>query len=398
MAFLYGDEASKAFVSQETTPGQPPALASADMITVVKSSITINQERIDTEDNRGYRSPAEMIIVRESGEFTLDCLLRVSGTAGTAPPLSELFKSHFGTQTDVATTSNTFTFKSRPVAGDLLSYYEKMHGGKAQKFFTGGYPKTMSIDASDLNAPIKVSFGGSAMYGGMIYNDRANGAIDVSTLTAGTAAAKKLTVDDAKNFMPRGLIQATSSGAAQIVDRINVASSAEDVYMIADLPADIADNDVVQPYFPAEATSIGDVLLAKDMFMSFDGGTTEIAVTGFSISSDNMNEMYYDSTSDRYAGVVGTDKFSVTCDITLMANSDHIPLISDFLRGTSQDLFIRVGPNTAGDRMKFNLNAVQFPPMLPELDPRGVGTLTLTGEAYKSGSSTSEDLLEIVCD
>ena len=391
--WIYGDEGGVAFAKLEK-PGTggtfkmgqlQEEFVTADQVNYITTEIEPVQERMPSPDVRGYRSVREEIVGRESCNFTINALLRLNAV-GVMPAVGVLLQSAFGVQTIVADTSVAYTLKRRVQAEDVaFSWQEALDAdGDLARFFKGGVVRSLTIDATDLNAPVSMAFAGRGLYAGMLGASMVNGAI--------TSSANDIAVDDASVFAEGGIVEIANVAGIHEITGVN--TSKKNITVRTAI-AKAEDNAAITPFFPAHGTVPAEVVHAKNMYASLDGGATGFDVVGWSIALDNMNELHDDSSSPRPSDVKGVDAFSVTPTLNIEAEKLHAGILNDLLRHKKHDLQLRAGLDEAGKRVIANINNVSFTPVHPSIPERGVATLALSGPGLK-GTGNTENPLDLL--
>ena len=228
MAIFQTGDAVRGYFNPEVTYGVPVVPAAGDAFRAVNINIEPVVNRPLINDARGTRSQMARFEGRRRATFTIDTLLRMSGTAGTAPEINDLLKHVFGTETIVASTSVTYS---------LLQDMSALFGTIWKKLSTGhevaiGAAMTGFRVQWGHDAPMTVQFRGVAKDMARMAPCLANG--------AGSAVAA-LIVDDLDD-LGVGAVIGIGGGTARVVTA--VAHSTETATI--DAVETWSDNDAVR--------------------------------------------------------------------------------------------------------------------------------------------------------
>ena len=369
----------KFYATAETTFGTMVKPSGTDAIRIKKSVFTPSQERVNRADKRGSRSVQERITRKKKVEWSATAYLCPSGTAGTEPDDGALLEAVFGSKTESAGVSWTYS-----LALDIDKSFS-LHRicGEYAESITGAVVNQVIFRVRG-EEEAEIEYSGFAS--DFIFTSR--GALAASAASGATSLT--VTSDTLDNIEVNSVIKIgddTNSGAGFKVSAINGTT-----VTIEDGLTDDADNGaVILPYFP-DTTTAGSPLGCFPGTISIDG--TNVYLTTLEITLSNNITMRNDEFGSSTArGYTSSDFRSVTISGTAYACQGY-----GLYRGKSRDfedvdIQITLG-DTAGSQVEINLDHVEFNIIPLEIPESNECTLTFEGQAL--ASSSGEDEINVI--
>lgn len=342
----YGSDKVAFFVAESTAfTAEKPAAANAVRVTDFSFGQPVG--RAVVPDRKGTRSRMERGALRQPVvPWSLSGILRPSDAAGTAPDMGDIIKHAFGTEAVSASTSVTYSFLK-----DMTALTASIYGGLSsfQQGVRGAIVQSLSINWSGDDA---VQWSASGVGANVIQAGK--------TLANGGDTSTSLVVDDADYFTVGALIQIggdDNSGAGFQVTAVNYTSNT----LTIDTSHTWLDNDAVEPFLPA-GTYAGNPLYTPAGSISFDNGsTTTRDISGSLTVNTGIDLLNNEHGSSEATDVILTGMREVDMSLDFYVKEDETYLMSEWRRKVSQDI-IKVLGDTAGSRLKINMNTAEIDP------------------------------------
>lgn len=332
----------RVFAQVETTWGIAPnssgtaTVAGADYIRHTRCEMVPAGTRIASSDKTGTKSATRGAVGVRSGRWTLNQEIRPSGTAGTAPDVDPLLQAAFGqAPTIVAATSVTYALHATAIKSASI-YRFRSPASVAQQLIVGAVVQELSFQFEQ-QANAQWTFTGT-----------------------GLAVPNSKTFSILPTIPKGGLTSFPTEPASPVSNGAPVSSLAGSVTI---------------------------------------GGHTSLQVTSCGIRMQTS----IDTPSDRlfgggYASGPESDTLAAFLDITIV--DEDTAAIDDILQNIENNVTMDVEfvcGSTAGQRVKIQLNDVEFPD--PQLDDSGrKWVLNLRGARAYSTNSTAADEIKVIFD
>lgn len=345
--FKYGSDLIGYAVAESTfKTAVKPAAANAFRAVEITMGMPVN--RILMNDRRGTRSAMETVSGRTPVQpWSARGYLRPSGSAGTAPDFGDIWKHALGTEAVVGGTSVTYSLLKDPTALSLSVYRD------LGTFFEGVYGAIVLDFSLTWNGEGPIEWSVSGIGAGFTECG--------STLANGAgAAASALVVDDADFFEKYAIVQIggdDNSGAGFQVTAVDKATET----LTLETTHTWSDNDAVAPFLPTGSFA-GSPLVGTVGSLSLDNGSTTVNHVGgtlqISTGLDLLNEEFGSSEAN---DILANAVREVTGNFDFLVREDETYLASEFRRKVQKDVLLTFG-DTAGDRLKVNMNTVELEP------------------------------------
>ena len=116
------------FFAPESSLLTPHIPEAGEAVRALSATIGRPVNRVFARDRRGGRSQYERVTLRQPViPWSIDCLMRPSGTAGTAPDDGNLWKHLMGTESISTSTSVTYSFLEDPTSLSATIYVGRTH-------------------------------------------------------------------------------------------------------------------------------------------------------------------------------------------------------------------------------------------------------------------------------
>lgn len=304
--------------------------------------------RVDVPDRKGTRSRIERGKLRTPVQpWRLEGLVRLSGSAGTAPELANVLKHTTGAEAVSSGVSVTYSFLkdmsalSASIYGFHSSVLEGVYGAIVQNF---------SLTWSGDDA-VRWSASGVAKDYINAGNTLANGA---------GSSATALVVDDADFFTPGAVISIggdTNSGAGYQVTAVNHATETLTITPAATWD----DDDAVAAYVPT-GTYAGSPIYTPSGSISFDNGSSTTTDLGGTLTVATGLDLVNDEHGTTSASdVKNSGMREVTATVDFYVKEDETWLANNWRRKVAQG-FIKTIGTTAGSIITINGNQVEIDP------------------------------------
>lgn len=376
----YGSDKVAFFVAESTAfTAEKPAAANAVRVTDFSFGQPVG--RAVVPDRKGTRSRMERGALRQPVvPWSMSGILRPSDAAGTAPDMGDIIKHAFGTETVSGGVSVTYSFLK-----DMTALTASIYGGLSsfQQGVRGAIVQNLGFNWSGDDA---VQWNASGVGANVIQAGKtlANGA---------GSSATALIVDDADFFTVGALIQIggdDNSGAGFQVTAVNHSTQT----LTIDTAHTWSDNDAVEPFLPA-GTYAGNPLYTPAGSISFDNGSsTTREISGSLTINTGIDLLNNEHGSSEATDVILTGMREVDASVDFYVKEDETYLMSEWRRKVSQDL-IKVLGDTAGSRMKINMNTAEIDP--GDVSQGDDGAARFSANIVALGSS-GEDECTIVFD
>lgn len=378
--FKYGSDLIGYAVAESTyKTAVKPAGANAFRAIEITMGMPVN--RILMNDRRGTRSAMETVNGRTPVQpWSARGYLRPSGTAGTAPDFGDLWKHALGTETVVGATSVTYSLLKDPTALSLSVYRD------LGTFFEGVYGAIVLDFSLTWNGEGPIEWAVSGIGADFIEtgSSQANGA---------GSSATALVVDDADFFTKYSIVQIggdDNSGAGFQVTALNHGTET----LTLETAHTWSDNDAVIPFLPTGSFA-GSPLVGTVGSLSLDNGSSTIKHVGgslnYTVGLDLLNEEFGSAAAD---DILANAMRDVRGSFDFLVREDETYLASEFRRKQQKDVLLTFG-DTAGDRLKLNMNKCEFEPQertSPEAEE------VRYAASYKALGTSGEDEFTLVFD
>jgi hypothetical protein len=372
--FQYGHDTVGYFIPESTAFSPEKATAASAFRA---TSITLGQAvgREFPDDYKGTRSRVERITGRTPVQpWSASGILRLSGSAGTAPEIGDILKHAFGTETVNGSTSVVYTFLKDPSALTATIYAKRsdMHEG-----VYGAIVQTLRLTWSG-DGFVRWEASGIAKDFFETGNTLANGA---------GSSATALVVDDADFFAVGSLIQIGGDDNSGAGFQVTAVAHGTETLTI-DTAHTWSDDAVVAPFLPTP-TYDGNPLFGTDGSLSLDNGSSTIKHIGgsFSLNTglDLLNTEYGDSSA---SDVVLSGLREVTGQLDFFVKKDETYHMGEWRRKVAKDLKVAIG-TSAGDIATIDGNQVQIDP--GQRDSPDTGMQRYSGNVVFLATSAGEN-------
>lgn len=379
--FQYGDDEYGLVILQDAFgTAKKPASANA-FRALAMGPFGQAKNHVEVRDRRGTRSLMQTIAGRTPVQpWSVQVLLRLSGTAGVAPDFGDLLKLAFGTETVVASTSVTYSLL-KDATGLYASIYRKL-----SSIFEGVYDAVctnveIAWSGDDF---ITITFSGEAAEFIDAGVEQANGAGSGST---------SLIVDDADFFTKFAILQNITQsddngGAGYQVTAVNYTTNT----LTLEAAASWDDDDEWGAFLPA-GTFTGDPLYGTNMSLSINNGVSTIKSLSGRISIATGQSLLNREAGTSQASDVIVAERRVTGSLDFLVKEEET-YVDSLARRKQENDFKLIFGDTAGSIMTVNMNKAELDP-----GPRGD---QVTGPierslSFKAKGTSGEDEIELVC-
>jgi hypothetical protein len=371
--YSYGRE-EMVFVKPESVFGTLLHPAGTDAIKVLKADFGFTQERVDLPEKGSSRSIIKRVTRRKKVDWSIEKYLLPSGTAGTKPDDSDLWKALFGSET---TPSSTVLYQLLAEPALSLSLFHDF--GPHREAICGAVPTKWGLKWGGGDEP-KVTFGGEAKDHYLCGSD---------VLAAEVTSSASIVVTDARRFAVGMLVKVgteTNGGAGFLIDTITYATNT--IVLHSAVTHQLATAAVIPlPYTPTTTGSVIPIIVGTVKF-----GSTTIYITGGSFDVDQKIKMRNDEFGSAVARGYRQPEFrDVRCSLDLYFESGAAAWLNAAKLFTPQDIEVVLG-DTSGYKVRIDANQVEFDipkAAVPESDET---TITLAGKCL---GSTGEDELTV---
>lgn len=326
-------------------------------------------------DRRGGRSRWERVQLRDPVvPWSISCLLRPSGTAGTPPDIGNLLKHLFGTETD-GESDVVYSFLEDPTALSASIYVGRTH---TQEGCYGAIVNKATINWGEGLAT--VTFGGEAK--GYI-----NGGY--STATATGVATTTLAVADGSQFTPYSIVQIgadDNNGTG-----IQVTAVSGNNLTIANSTG--WDNGAVVKAFLPDPVYVGDPLgdRAGSLSMDFGAGASTIAHLPSSLDIENgVSLLNIEAFQAGASDVLAAGYRSVSPKLSFLVHRGDHYLVNDLRANATSSSIVTIG-SASGKRMKINLRKVEYTVEDQDSPEEGTEKWSATGVALASATAGGDE-------
>lgn len=369
----YGSDKVAFFVPESTAfTAEKPAAANAVRVTDFSFGQPVGRQVVP--DRKGTRSRMERGALRQPVvPWSLSGILRPSDVVNTPPDMGDIIKHAFGSE--VAGGSDvTYSFLK-----DMTALTASIYGGLStfQQGVRGAIVQNLSFNWSGDDA---VQWSASGVGANIIQAG--------STLANGGDTGTSLVVDDADYFTVGALIQIggdDNSGAGFQVTAVDHSTQT----LTIDTSHTWLDNDTVAPFLPA-GTYAGNPLYTPAGSISFDNGSsTTRDISGSLTIATGIDLLNNEHGSSEATDVILTGMREVDMSVDFYVKEDETYLMSEWRRKVSQDI-IKVLGDTAGSRLKINMNSAEIDPQDVSQGDDGAARFSANIIALGSGSGENE--------
>jgi len=361
------------FFSPEDSLLTPKIPVAGDAFRALSATIGRPKGYENLADHRGARSRFERIAVRQPViPWTIDCLLRPSGTAGTAPDIGNVLKHLFGTESIDTGVSVTYSFLEDPTSLSASIYVAR---SETQEGVYGAVVNKATVSWGEGLA--KVSFSGEG-------TDYINAGYALATISTSSTL---LTVDDGSQFSAYGIVQLgddDNTGAGFRIESI----SGNDLTLSA--ATSVASSSSVKAFLP-DPTYTGDPLGGTAGSLSLDaGGTTIVHLPSTFDVANGVTLMTQEALQSKASDVLAAGIREVTPNLSFLVTRENNDLVNEFRAKGEEDLLLTLG-DTAADRFKIDAPKVEFDAGDQDSPEEGVEKWSATGPAFASASSGGDE-------
>ena len=361
------------FFSPEDTILTPKAPIAGDGFRALSATIGRPTNIVPLTDHRGSRSRYERIALRKPViPWTVNCLLRPSGTAGTAPDIGNLFKHLFGTETTTGA-DVTYSFLEDPTSLSATIYVGR---SETQEGVYGAVVNKATVSWGDGLA--KVTFSGEG-------TDYINGGRTLATISTTTTT---LTVVDGSQFSAYAIVQIGDDDNSGAGFRIEAVSGNVLTLSVA---TSVASSAIVKAFLP-DPTYVGDPLGDTAGSLSLDAGSTSIVHLPSTLDiSNGVTLMTQEALQSKASDVLATAIRDVTPNFSFLVTRQNNNLVNDMRDKTEYDMLLTVG-DTAGKRFKADAPKLELDVGDQDSPEEGVEKWSATGPALASATSGGDEI------
>ena len=362
------------FFAAEDSVLTPKIPVTGDALRALSATIGRPVNTVPITDHRGSRSRYERIALRKPViPWTINCLLRPSGTAGTPPDIGLMLTHLFGTQTIVGGTSVTYSFLEDPTSLSASIYVAR---SETQEGVYGAVVNKATVSWGEGLA--KISFSGEG-------TDYINGGRTLATISTSSTV---LTVVDGSQFSAYAMVQLGDDDNGGAGFRIESVSGNDLTLSVA---TSVASSAVVKAFLP-DPTYAGDPLGDTAGSLSLDAGTTSIVHLPSTIDiSNGVTLMTQEALQSKASDVLAAGIRDVTPNLSFLVTRQNNNLVNDFRAKTEYDALITVG-DTAGKRFKADAPKLELDAGDQDSPEEGVEKWSATGPALASATSGTDEV------
>jgi hypothetical protein len=373
-------------VKEQSTMDAMLAFVAGDGVSPVRGTFKIEPECVFEPTKEAVGSPSLQgeIITRKGGKWSGQFYVKPNA-AGTAPDIGPLIKAAMGAEAVVGGASVTYSLD-----GDShIPLQAVLHvPGRMQQVASGMWVEEMTIDVAGRGIPTISFSGGFATYGWV-------NADIIGTGGVATAASSCPLADASRGCVGvNGRVQIgddTNGGAGYLVTSVTQTGGAA-AFGFSPVLAGAGElaGEEVWPLIPTP-TLAGTILGASECGLTVDG-----AALGFVSAKINykFGRRGLDKEATTYkANRIGGGLREVTAEIQcywLESNTGNANLIGRGWDGTTRDLYLRIGADTAAARMKINLDKVRLNVVPIEIPDAEEAMVTLSAVARQNSASDDE--------
>jgi len=371
MSEAYGRE-EQVFVKAESTYGTFTHPAGNDAIAVTKCDMEGGQERKDIPEKSSTRSLITRSTGRKSASFSIEKFLRPSGTAGTKPDDSDLFKAIFGTET-VGASDVAYTLLKEPVTS--LTILRQV--GHFQEAVFGAVPGKFSLKFSGSDEP-KITFSGDA---------KDHIISGTAALASAASATDKIIVTDARQFAVGMKIKVgteDNTAAGFTIDAIDYDDNE------LDLNANVTSQSSGAAVIPMPLTAVTAGSVIPVIIGSVTIGATTIDITSCTFDVDQKVKLRNDQFGYSSArGAKFPENRDVKVSLDLYFETGALKWVNDAKRFTNQDICVVLG-ETAGSMVQIDANTVELD--IPKVDVPESEECTISLSGTCKGSTAEDEI------
>lgn len=367
------------FITPEVTFGVFVAPSGTDAIRIISSGFTASQERVNRADKRNSRSISGRITRKKTAEFNLNMYMLPSGSAGTPPDVHYALKAVFGTYTNVAATSDTYSLNR-----DINESYtiSRILGTKLAESFTGCVFNEMKIKFAGEDE-VMLEITGFAKEWIRTTETTLTGDVAVAATTFNVAETNHIEVGSVVK-----LGDDDNGGAGYEVTAIDATGL---ICTTSAVAVGASSGDAIVPFFP-DAVTVGDPLGCFPGSISLDG--VAMCFSDFEVSLNNnikmRNECFGSESATSYSASTFRE-VSFTGTLYMDSNNTNLPQISEGFQTVN---LVVIAGSTAGRICTVNMPTAELNLVQYEIPEEEEVTFSIEGQAI--APSTAESELSVV--
>ncbi len=366
----------------ESTFNTPQAWSAGDAFLALELSIQFEQQLAESEELSGSASVRTLAKGRTRGTWSCRVHPRVNASAsGTAPPAAFLWRLGFAGTPNTSSKWQVGLSDANPSGAQMArkigsSKYEQINGCVLENV-------EVSVDGS--GAPGVVTFSGSfSSYRTLEENLTVSGAHSTSDTTIDVESG-------GGDHVAAGLFVAfaseDNSGSGYQISSI----SSDTLTISPGLAGGLSGGEVLAVVVPALSDS-STLVQGVSCGFSVDGGSTALDFQSASLSFATGHSLREGEASTAAATGVVRSRRKITGTVTAYSEEEWNDVLAALTSQASQDVLLRLGPNTSNARIKFDLPACKVLSHQTEV-PDGLATLQIEFQAVQSSAASDECVL-----
>lgn len=376
----------------ESTFDTATAFTAADAINVEELSISPSFDWEVINEHVGTASLQSECAGVEGGEWSAVCFIQ-PGAQGDdyAPDISAILEAAFGTLTQVASTSSTYTFSD--TAANSLQLGRRVAGTGNDYLWegaNGAWVETGELSWDGGSMPRLTLSGGFASY------EFVMGAPTVGGAEAAGQTTITITAGDIYKIRTNGNMlvafgTSDNGGAGYAVTAVDYSASEITISPAIQTGEDLAGGEQVIPFALSQTIATTNKLCGVNGDLQIDATSVGMTVSNLSWSTGLM-PIQNEGTASKATGVVLAERRSIELELNAYFRDEHGAHLgaawqrSPVLRDISQ----RIGVATAGSRMTINTPAVRIGVSPLELPDADVAQIVLAGIARQDATAGDE--------
>ncbi len=377
--FAFGSDV-KARVKVESTYDTAAAFSATDGIGLIDLKIDPSKEFQLSKERVGTASAQAMIAGMSGGKWSAVSEIKPNAV-GVAPDSGELIRAALGTETISGGVSVTYSLNdSAPNSLQLDKYV----GAGLCQIANGAWVEQMDIEIQG-NAPPKMSLsGGFATYGWVHGAEvNTNALITATTVYYKTAHKGNLGVNGRVKFGTED-----AAGAGYLITAVDDTASPPSITISPQLAAGISADAVIAPLVPTLTLS-GTLLGGVSAGLTVDGSSVNF-ISGKIQIKTGLHGRNKEATASKSAGVLRGDR-EITGELQVYyIDKESGPLIGRAWAGTTRALVLRIGANTAAQRMTINIPKAFLEVVPIDVPDREEATATIKFRALQNAAAADE--------
>jgi len=374
----------------ESTYDSAGLFVGGDAVALEEMKIEPSQEWHKSKEHVGSGSLQTEVEGKRGGTWSIVGYV-APNAAGTAPDVGEILKAGFGTETVSGGTSVTYELKETGAPDSLQlakhtgdGLYQSAHGAWVEQV-------EVAITGNEL---CKISArGGFASYGYVYSGATADGAQTApdTTILLQTGDGVRIGAGAMIKFVDPDDSEEDNSSAGYLVTAVDTAT---DIITISPtLAGNIDDNAKIVPFTPTITTG-GTPQGGIDADLSVDA-TSVGMISGKLTLDTGIHALDKEATTNR-ANRIARGQREISGEIEGYFLDENTKYLGSAWEGTTRNVIMRAGPDTAGSRMKVNTPKARMAVAtitVPEADEA-----TFKANTVPRKNSTNGDELTIVFD